>query len=138
MYRSCLLTTEHKLARFDCGVPSPRGGTPSCNKWLTGHALRAQIAGSARTFVWTPASQPQDVVAYFSLAPTVVTQGSVSRSMAGGVSQIPAYLIGKLALDRTLHRQGLGAQLLVNALEIITSVAERGGGSLIVVSLLTG
>ncbi|MDZ7578025.1 MAG: hypothetical protein U0904_07625 [Candidatus Nanopelagicales bacterium] len=62
----------------------------------------------------------------------------MSRSMAGGVSQIPAYLIGKLALDRTLHRQGLGAQLLVNALEIITSVAERGGGSLIVVSLLTG
>ncbi|MDP4015342.1 MAG: hypothetical protein Q8P38_12105 [Candidatus Nanopelagicales bacterium] len=89
MYRSCPLTTEHKLTRFDCGVQP-------LNEWLTGHALRAQVAGSARTFVWTPAPQPQDVVAYFSLAPTVVTQGSVSRSTAGGVSQIPAYLIGKL------------------------------------------
>jgi GNAT superfamily N-acetyltransferase len=39
---------------------------------------------------------------------------------------VPAALIAKLALDRSLHGQGLGRVLLADALERIVTASERG------------
>lgn len=56
--------------------------------------------------------------------------------MAGGVSVIPAYLLARLALDRSLHGQGLGGELLHDALNRIVEAAEVASGRLIVVDAI--
>lgn len=76
------------------------------------------------------------MLAYFSLAPTQVVRAEVPAKLAGGYSVVPAYLLARLALDNTLHGQGLGAELLLDALARIVDAAKAGGGRLVVVDAL--
>jgi GNAT superfamily N-acetyltransferase len=127
-YLSAPLGPDHEVGAFRCSKPS-------LDDWLRGQARRAQDAGTARTFVWTtPGSL--EVVAYYSIAPTQVTKAEVARSLTGGYSTIPGYLLARLALHTNLHGQGLGAELLVDALGRIVEAARAGGGRLIVVDAL--
>jgi len=69
----------------------------------------------ARTYVW--ADDNAVVWAYFSLAPDKVRRADLPRAIGrGDPNEIPAVLIGKLALHDVLQGQGLGRQLLVDAL----------------------
>jgi len=55
------------------------------------------------------------VVAFYSIAPTQFARDELpSRSLAGGYSVVPGYLVARLALTRSLHGQGLGTQLLLD------------------------
>lgn len=127
-YLSQVLRDDHHLDAFTCGK-EPLDG------WLKTQARRAQAAGTARTYVWTRADSP-DVLAYFSIAPTQVVRAEIPRQLTGGYSVIPAYLLARLALDNTLHGQGLGGQLLLDALARIVDAAKVGGGRLIVVDAI--
>jgi GNAT superfamily N-acetyltransferase len=128
-FASEVLTDGHRLEEFDCG-------RESLNAWLIGQGLRAQAARTARTYVWTRAGSVA-VVAYYSIAPTQVIRADLpSARLAGGSSVIPGYLLARLALDRALHAQGLGGQLLLDALDRIVIAAGHGGGRLVVVDAL--
>jgi GNAT superfamily N-acetyltransferase len=122
------LTEAHATDEFD-------SGNAALDRWLRAESVRAQRAGIARTMVWTP---PQDhtVRAYFSLTPTEVTRAAVGGGMSGGYSKVPAYLLGRLALDRSLHGQGLGSELLHNALAVLVRASDAAGGRLIVVDAI--
>jgi GNAT superfamily N-acetyltransferase len=123
------LTEDHDASHF-------RSGNESLDRWLQQHALRAHRAGISRTTVWT-APGDRTVVAYHAIAPTQLARTDLpSRSLSAGYSQVPGYLIGRLALDQTLHRQGLGTQLLLDALERIVDAADRAGGRVIVVDAI--
>lgn len=128
-YESVPLATGHDVALFDCGVPS-------LNAWLTGEALRAQQAGTARTFVWVAADAPHLVRAYFSLAPTELSRASLSRGPSSGYTTVPGYLLARLAVHRDLHGSGYDGQLLVDALSRAASASETGGGRLVVVDAI--
>lgn len=126
-FRSRFLEEHHDVEAFDCGVES-------LNVWLRAEANRAQRANTARTYVWTEQGDSIAVVAYFSLAPTAVRRVELSSGMAGGFSfDIPAYLLARLALDKTLKGQGLGTQLLIDAITRIVGASDASGGRLIVV-----
>lgn len=127
-YICVALGPDHEVGAFRCGKPP-------LDDWLHDQALRAQTAGTARTYVWTQADSPQ-VLAYYSIAPTQVARAEVTRSLAGGYTIIPGYLLARLALDEHLHGQGLGSELLVDALERIVEAARTGGGRLIVVDAI--
>ncbi|MFI6575484.1 GNAT family N-acetyltransferase [Nocardiopsis sp. NPDC050513] len=127
-WHSETLTKHHDLTAFDCGVPS-------LNDWLVSHALRAQTSGTARTQVWVARGDPS-AKAYYALAPSVVHRDDVSRGCSGGVTHVPAYLLARLALDNTLHGQGLGGQLLLDALEVIVAAASLASGRLVVVDAI--
>jgi ribosomal protein S18 acetylase RimI-like enzyme len=124
-YLSQVLGDDHHLDAFTCGKDP-------LDDWLKTQARRAQGAGTARTYVWIRPGSP-DVLAYFSIAPTQVVRAEVPSKLTGGYSVIPAYLLARLALDHTLHGQGLGGQLLLDALARIVDAATVGGGRLIVV-----
>lgn len=125
-YRSARLSGEHDVSAFDCG-------NDALNAWLRDEALRAERARVSATTVWTIAGGSA-VLAFHSIAPTLVRREELpSRSVAGGYSSVPGYLLGRLALDRTLQGRRLGSQLLLDALELIVQAAERGGGRVIVV-----
>lgn len=127
-YVCVALGPDHDVGAFRCGKPP-------LDEWLGGQALRAQAAGTARTYVWTQAGSPV-VLAYYSIAPTQVVRSEVTRSLAGGYTIIPGYLLARLALDERLHGQWLGSELLVDALERIVEAARAGGGRLIVVDAI--
>jgi len=122
------LAAEHDLAKFDCG-------NGVLNDWLRSQAPRSQGANTARTYVWT-APGDTGVVAYYSVAPTQLVRGDLSGGLAGGFSVVPAYLLARLALDQNLQGQGLGAELLVDALQVIVTAASVGAGRLIVVDAI--
>jgi GNAT superfamily N-acetyltransferase len=120
------LTADHDLSQFDCG-------NDGLNEWLRKVAVRAQGADTARTYVWTQSRTENAVLAYYSVAPTQVLRAEVSSAQAGGFSVVPAYLLARLALDRSLHGQGLGSELLMDALETIVMASDTSSGRLIVV-----
>jgi GNAT superfamily N-acetyltransferase len=125
---SAALTAEHELDQFV-------SGQPILDQWLRERARIAHAQGTARTWVWIGAGSKR-VVAYFSIAPTQVAREELTSSQAGGVSVVPAYLLARLALDRSLHGQGLGSELLVDALTRIVSAADVAGGRLVVVDAI--
>lgn len=127
-YTCVALGPDHEVGAFRCGKPP-------LDDWLRSQALRAQTARTARTYVWTQVDGPE-VLAYYSIAPTQIARSEVTRSLAGGYTVIPGYLLARLALDEHLHGQGLGSELLVDALERIVEAARSGGGRLIVVDAI--
>jgi len=123
------LGADHDLTRLRCGHDD-------LEEWLRDEARRAHAAGTAHTTVWTAHDDPV-VVAYYAVAPTQLARVDLpARSLSAGYSQVPGYLIARLALDRALHGQGLGTQLLLDALERIVGAAERAGGRLIAVDAI--
>lgn len=116
-YESVALTMQHDVAAFDCGVST-------LNVWLGEQALRAQQAGTARTFVWVTAKAPERVGAYFSLAPTELSRDDLSRGQSSGYSTVPGYLLARLAVHTDLHGFGSGGQVLVDALTRAARGAE--------------
>lgn len=78
-----------------------------------------------------------EVVAYYAVAPTqLVRADGLSRSMLGGFTVVPAFLLARLALATALQGQGLGSEVLLDALEITVEAARRAGGRLIVVDAI--
>ncbi|WP_433054948.1 hypothetical protein [Dactylosporangium sp. CS-033363] len=128
MFVSSRLKDHHQLATFDCGEPS-------LNLWLTDHARRAQLAGTSRTYVWTH-EDSDDVIAYYSIAPTQVERTDLTGSRAGGFSVVPAYILTRFALDRSIQGQHLSDDLLLDAVEVIVKAARTAGGRLIVVDAI--
>jgi len=124
-FSSAALDDYHQLNKFDCGVPS-------LNEWLVAQAYRAKESGTAKTYVWTLAGSDQ-VIAYYAIAPHLVSRNEVSGGLAGGVSAIPSYLLARLALDGSMQGQGLGGQRLSEKNERIMEAAAIGSGRLIIV-----
>ena len=118
------LGEQHDLESFECG-------NDELNDWLELHARTATGRGT-RTYVIV--DDDGAVVGYFAVAPHTVDREQLSRSQGRGAPrQIPAVLLAKLALDRRLHGQRLGSELLVVALRTIVEAARRVGGRFVVV-----
>jgi GNAT superfamily N-acetyltransferase len=128
-FRSEVLGDSHRIDDLGCGKQS-------LDSWLREQSRRAQSAGIARTYVWTRPGSP-DVLAYYAIAPTQVKRADLPRAAPpGGYSTIPGYLLARLALAASLHGQGLGGELLVDALGRIVGAARISAGRLIVVDAL--
>lgn len=103
-----LLRADDKLLEFDCGVPPLNG-------WLAKRAWANHASGASRCFV-----MPEDGVVrgYYSLSASSLDHaeatGKIRRNMP---SPIPVVILGRLAVDRTCHGKGLGAAMLLDALE---------------------
>ena len=115
----------HHADDFDSGVAALDG-------WLKAHAAHAQAMRTARTFVWH--SGDRRVVAYFSLAAHLVVRADLPRRVGrGSPDAIPAVLLARLALDRSLHGRGLGGELLWDALSRAVAAAEIAAARVVVV-----
>ncbi|MCL1900218.1 MAG: GNAT family N-acetyltransferase [Promicromonosporaceae bacterium] len=126
-FHSSLLGADHRIAEFDCG-------NEALNGWLRDSAGRAHAAGVSRVTVWNEIGAPGAVAAYYSLSPTqLASREGLSRSVSGGFTVVPAWLLGRLAVDRRYQHQGVGRQVLIDAIETVVSLADKAGGRLIVV-----
>lgn len=119
------LDDAHDLSSFDCGKPD-------LNDWLRRHARHADAMRTARTFVWHKGDGR--VCAYFSLSAHLIRRTQLPKKAGrGSPDVIPALMLGKLALDSRLHGQGLGGELLVNALERAHEATRHAGARFVVV-----
>lgn len=119
---------EYDTTHFSCGEPE-------LDRWLTTHALTEIKRGSARVWVWL--DEGGRVVAYYSLSASKVKREEIpSRLGRGGPVEIPAVLIGRLALDESLRGKNLGEVLLADALDRIVDATRTVGARLVVVDAL--
>ncbi len=128
-YRSEHLSAHHELERFD-------SGNETLDVWLRRAARHAEAANTGRTFVWVEPSSP-GVVGYFTLAAHLVRRDDVPKSVGhGSPDAIPAILLARLALHRSLQGRGLGSQLLLDALERAVDASARAAARLVVVDAI--
>lgn len=112
----------HELARFDNGRHAVLDG------WLKTRA-RASEGLSARTYVVCAPAAEARVVGYYALATAVVHRIGLptARLRRGMPEEVPMLLLARLAVDQTVHGQGLGAALLADALRRCAAVAALAG-----------
>jgi GNAT superfamily N-acetyltransferase len=115
------LESGHRLSGFDCGIGS-------LDIWLVKHARAAAGAGSARTYVVVDADQDR-VVGYHALSVASIEHSEATDRARKGMPRhpIPAMLLARLAVDRTVQGNGIGAFLLKDAMGRTLAVAEQTG-----------
>ena len=99
--------------------------SPRSTIWLKRRARRNEAEGASRTFVSCDGAR---VAGYYSLS-----AGSMLRDTATGrvrrnmPEPVPVVLIGRLAVDQAWQGQGLGTDLLQDAVLRIVAAAELVG-----------
>lgn len=112
------LADDHQLSRFDCG-------NDTLNDWLKRRALKNQANAASRTFV---ICRDEQVVGYYALASGSVERMAAPKSVARNMPEpILVMVLGRLAVDKTLQGQQLGAALLKDALLRALTVARNIG-----------
>ncbi len=100
------LAPHHDLVAFESGMDS-------LDQWLKRRALKNQESGASRIFV---ACEGQRVVAYYSLASSsVAVDAAPGRFRRNMPDPIPVVVLGRLAVDRSLHGKGIGRALVRDA-----------------------
>lgn len=127
------LTSEALREHHDTSVFD--SGNVDLDRWLRDHVLHASAMNTGRTFVWHSGNGV--VVAYFTLAAHVMARESLTkRTGRGSPNVIPAILLARLALDRSLQGQGLGAELLWDALSRAEAANRQVAARLVVVDAI--
>lgn len=128
-FRSERLDPErHDIHNFECGEVS-------LDSWLREQAAPATARRTALTWVWS--GPEHTVIAYYALAAHKVAREDVpARIGRGGPAEVPAVLLARLALSRSLRGQGLGAVLVADALTRIVDATQTVAARLVVVDAL--
>jgi len=112
------ITANHVLVNFDCG-------DASLNYWLQKRAVKNHLSGASRCFVLC---NGDEVVGYYSLSAGAISHESAPKSMRRNMPDpLPVLLLGRLAIDRKYHNQGLGQALLRDALLRAIAVSNNTG-----------
>src|SRR5712692_2938748 len=112
------LSAGHDLSGFD-------SGEPALDDWLRRRAEQNEASGASRTYVVCVGKK---VVGYYTLAAGAVAHaeapGRIRRNMP---DPVPVMLLGRLAIDKTFHGQGVGTGLLRDAVLRTVQAAEIAG-----------
>lgn len=107
---------------FDCGIPE-------LNEYLKKYARQNDKNGIAKTLVAIPKQENMIVAGYYSVSMSQIQRDSLPESQSKGLPRypVPAMLIGKIAVDKSMQGRGLGEELLVDALKRATRLATEVG-----------
>ncbi len=113
---------KYQRDEFDCGYPV-------LNDYLKKYARQNHNKGIAKTFVAIPGSGGLKIDGYYTVNSSSIEYESLPDSYQRKMPAypIPAVLIGKLAVDKIVQGQGLGRELLVNALTRAVRAAQEIG-----------
>lgn len=123
------ISAAHDLSGFD-------SGEPILDDWLRRRAEQNEASGASRTYV---VCVDRKVVGYYTLAVGAVAHaeapGRIRRNMP---DPAPVMILGRLAIDKTFHGQGVGTGLLRDAVLRIIQAAEIAGIRAILVHAISG
>jgi GNAT superfamily N-acetyltransferase len=119
------LRREHLLEDFECGKED-------LNRFLKRQAWNSQQANGAQTYVL---AQGLRVMGYYSLAAGAIRRDEATERVKKGLARhpVPVVLLARLAVDRSLQGQGVGAALLKNALLRTAKAADTIGARALLV-----
>jgi GNAT superfamily N-acetyltransferase len=112
------ITADQELADFDCGELS-------LNEWLKKRAYKKHATGASRGFVLCTG---MIVIGYYSLSAGAISLDAAPKAMRRNMPKpLPVLLLGRLAVDRRYHNQGIGQALLRDAMIRAVNVAGNAG-----------
>lgn len=113
------LTDQHPINNFDCGHAT-------LNEWLQRRALHNETNGGSRTYV--VCDEDGTIAGYYAMAAGsvehIIASGKVRRNMP---DPIPVMVLGRLAVDRNWHRQGVGKGMLKDAVQRTVAASQHIG-----------
>lgn len=112
------ITADIGLADFD-------SGEFSLNEWLKKRALKNHLTGASRCFVLC---SDNTAVGYYSLSAGAISHETIPKSMRRNMPDpLPVLLLGRLAVDKRYHNQGIGQALLRDAMIRAINVSVDAG-----------
>jgi GNAT superfamily N-acetyltransferase len=119
------LRREHALDSFDCGKDD-------LNRFLKRQAWSNQQAHSAQTYVL---AKDLRVLGYYSLAAGSIAHEEATERVKKGLARhpIPVILLARLAVDISIHGQGVGSALLKDAMIRTAQAADTIGARAVLV-----
>ncbi len=109
------ISEQHEIGGFDSGVPV-------LDDWLKRRARANQASGASRTYV---VCEKQRVVAYYALASGAVDiEAASARVRRNMPDPVPVAVLGRLAVERSFQKHGLGRALIRDAATRILQAAE--------------
>ncbi len=126
-----LNTALHDRNSFDCGVSE-------LNAFLKQHANQNQLRNVSKTYVAVVAVSSDDIkkiYGYYTLAAGHLSFDLLPESEKSKIPKYPVPIarIGRLAVDKNHHGQGIGGFLLHDAFTNVLNIAEKMGVFAIVV-----
>ena len=117
------LAKRHDRAAFDCG-------DADLNLYLQKYARRDHESGGAKCFVAAPADAPARILGFYTLSPASLEYARTPALAKKGLARydVPAFRLGRLAVDKTAQGRGLGGALLLRAADRCIRVAQDVGG----------
>ncbi len=112
------IRADHQLAEFD-------SGELHLDELLKKRALKNSAGGASRCFVLC---SNKAVVGYYSLSAGAIGHETAPKAFRRNMPDpLPVLLLGRLAVNRNYHNQGLGAGLLRDAMMRSISIAREAG-----------
>lgn len=122
------LSDEHQLADFD-------SGESSLDDWLRRRAAKNQANGSSRTYV---VCEGDRVIGYYCLAAGAVGHAEAPSTMRRNrPDPVPVLVLGRLAIHKSHHQQGIGTALLNDAIRRAIQAADIAGVTALLVHALS-
>ena len=123
-----MLTAEHQLKDFDCGLDS-------LNHWLVKRARDNHGRGASRVYVLCEGTQK--VVGYYCLSAGGIDHQQVAGAFRRNMPDpIPVLVLGRLAVDKKYHGRGIGQDLVRDALLRTMQTADIAGVAGVVVQAI--
>lgn len=112
------LTAEHDLSAFDCGAPE-------LNTWLRERALKNEASRDSRTYVVCAGKR---VIGFYCLANGGLMR-AVATKKAGrqAPDPVPVMILGRMGVDIAHQGQGIGRDMLQDAILRTAAAGEHGG-----------
>lgn len=104
------------------------------NDWLRNIANQHQKKNLSRTYVAVFPDAPETIVGYYALAAFLVETAEMPVKRLPG--KVSAVLLARLAVDKNHKGRGLGAFLLMHALDTVLKTSEAVGVQCVVVEAI--
>jgi GNAT superfamily N-acetyltransferase len=122
------LASVHDRIAFACG-------NDTLDRYLREQATQDERRGIARVYVAVEFERPERILGFFTLSAAAVSRDDLPPEMAKRLPRhpVPAALVGRLAVDRSVAGRGLGRGLLVDAIDRTLLAAEAVAMAVVVV-----
>jgi GNAT superfamily N-acetyltransferase len=118
----------HNRQAFDCGEAA-------LNEFLQRYARKSHELGGAKTFLAISGADKETILGFYTLCPASIEYARTPELVRLGLARhdVPCFRLARLAVDRSVQKQGLGGQLLLAAgRRCLLAAREVGGVALLI------
>ena len=119
-------------AAFSCGVEP-------LDEYFTGENIQRDVESGVTTAYVYHDDASNRIVGYYTLSNFVVLRANLSGSLSKKMryQAVPATLIGRLAIQHDLRKQGIGRALLMRALIKAHALSQQSASRVVVVDTIS-